>query len=1064
MSENKLISPMLDNFDVGGSISEHNGVQCFPAMRKDSDDRYIVKSVSIPASQKQLDALLLTGAFPDAASALTYFKEQADATVEELETLRRLSQLEGFLPYDEWQVVPKEDSIGFDVHMISTYKRTLRKHFQREPMTHLMAINLGLDLCAALAVCRRCGYLYVDLKPSNVYLVNDREFKIGDLGFIKLDSLKYATIPDKYRSQYSAPEIQDPFAAVSTTVDIYAVGLILYQAYNGGELPFADPVAPAQKFDAPLYADYEMSEIILKACDPNPDERWHDPIEMGQALVSYMQRNGANDTPIITAVPVTPVEDNTSAIVADVEQFLVDDDIDLSDIDLSDIPELEGYDSAYTSEDEPASEIIPEADDTANEDPVPDSPAEEAIETVTLEEDAPAEESPAEEDSFENLNFLDTLLEDETAPENNISDVDYDEVSEELSQILSQADALVAHPVPEPAVAPDAPEITVPETDEPGDASVEDDTEIHQEDVSGEDTCGNEDISESDALFESDTAESEPESEPVKPAFDAPVEEDEEIVAAIADAMNEEPEDDPEPEDEQEENTVDAKKKDSANHILRNIIIFLLIAIVAVAGFLYYRFIYLQPVYSIMVDGDESSMVVLVDSDVDESLLSVVCSDAHGHQLSAPVVNGVATFANLAPDTGYNVTVVIDGFHKLTGETAVSYSTPAQTNIVQFGAVTGAEDGSVILSFTVEGPDTGNWSVVYSAPDEEEKTEPMLSHMITLTGLTVGKEYTFKLVPGEDMYITGTDQITFTASNLVYASDVNIVSCVNGQLTVSWVAPEETPVENWTVRCYNDAGYNETVITSEATAVFEGVDPASEHTVEVIAAGMSVSQRSYMAANAPTVSNFAATPTSNGCLDLTWESSSVPDGGWVVLYNIEGFETQGTVTCSSNSAQIKPMIPNALYTFTIQQTNGDAVLSVPLTFQAPDAQDFSGYGMTRNTIDFEPCRRPDGDWSWSDVPGSDYTSAFSANEKISLVGNLQTKSSVSDDIILTLYVFRDQDGNVVSYSFQERSWRNMWSQSYGEFDVSQSPSNAGSYTLSVYFNGKLVTVESITIQ
>ncbi len=1042
MTENKLISPMLDNFDVGGPISDHNGVQCFPAMRKDSDERYIVKSVSIPASQRQLDALLLTGAYPDAASALTYFKEQADETIEELETLQRLSQLEGFLPYEQWQVVPREDSIGFDVYMLGTYKRSLRKHLQRETITHLMAVNLGLDLCAALAVCRRCGYMYVDLKPSNVYVLGGREFRIGDLGFLRLDALKYSTIPDKYRSAYSAPELQDPFSPVSPNIDIYAAGLILYQAYNGGELPFTSETPPNERFDAPMYADYEMSEIILKACDPDPNNRWQDPIEMGQALVSYMQRNGANDTPIITAVPAAPAEEASSEIVNEIEQFLVEDDIDLSDIDLSDIPEIEGYDQVS---------FIPE-EETAAEDA---SPEEEAVDEAPLPEEISEDVQDTDAALLDNLSFLQDAPEDETAPENNIADVDYGEVSDELSEILSQADELVAHPVPEPVVAPDAPELVIPDMISDADDSlqeeiIEEEPETAEESESVENTPP-----EADLPGEADAPE---------PAFDAPAEEDADVVAAIAEAMQEDTDIDASQEDTAEGEDAPAGK--SSSHILRNIIIFLLLAIVAVAGFLYYRFIYLQPVYSIMVDGDESSMVVLVDSDAEEALLSVICSDAHGNQLSAPVVNGVATFANLAPDTGYNVKVVMDGFHKLTGETAVSYSTPAQTNIVQFSAVTGAEDGSVILSFTLEGPDTGMWSVNYSAADEAEKSAdfPMSTHMLTLTGLTVGKEYSFTLIPGEKMYITGSNQTSFVASTLVYAKDVNIVSCVDGKLTAVWTAPEETEVSSWTVRCYNDSGYNETIITSETTAVFEGIDPAVDHTIEVIAAGMSVSQRAYMDADAITISNFQASPTNSGCLDLTWEASAAPQGGWVVLYSIDGLDANGTVSSSSNSAQVKPMIPGTTYHFTLQQANGDAVLTAPLSFQIPEAQDFSGYGVTRNTIDFEPCRRPGDNWKASDVSASDYVSTFSVGDSISLVGHLEGSKSVSDDIILTLFVFRDQDGNIVTHSFQERSWRNMWDQKYGAFDVPQVPAKAGKYSLSVYFNGKLVTVESITIQ
>ena len=62
MSEPRLISPMLDNFIMGGPISDHSGVRCCPAMENETDEKYIVKVISIPASPSQMDALLLTGA------------------------------------------------------------------------------------------------------------------------------------------------------------------------------------------------------------------------------------------------------------------------------------------------------------------------------------------------------------------------------------------------------------------------------------------------------------------------------------------------------------------------------------------------------------------------------------------------------------------------------------------------------------------------------------------------------------------------------------------------------------------------------------------------------------------------------------------------------------------------------------------------------------------------------------------------------------------------------------------------------------------------------------------
>ena len=199
MSEPKLISPLLDGFAMGDAISDRGGVRCYPAMKEDSDNKYIVKVISVPASQRQLDALLLTGAFQDASGAMAYFKETADEIEREVQALRKLSKLEGFLPYESMQIVPMEgNDIGYEVYLLSAYRRSLDKFMRKHLMTHLNAVNLGLDLCAAMAACRNSGYLYADLKPTNIYISDEKEFRVGDLGLVSLNSLKYTSLPARY--------------------------------------------------------------------------------------------------------------------------------------------------------------------------------------------------------------------------------------------------------------------------------------------------------------------------------------------------------------------------------------------------------------------------------------------------------------------------------------------------------------------------------------------------------------------------------------------------------------------------------------------------------------------------------------------------------------------------------------------------------------------------------------------------------------------------------------------------------------------------------------------------
>ena len=85
MSEQKLISPLLDGFAMGNPMSDHDGVRCCPAIKENTEKKYIVKIVSVPASQVQMDALLLAGAYKDPADAMDYYKELAEDVTKEAE-------------------------------------------------------------------------------------------------------------------------------------------------------------------------------------------------------------------------------------------------------------------------------------------------------------------------------------------------------------------------------------------------------------------------------------------------------------------------------------------------------------------------------------------------------------------------------------------------------------------------------------------------------------------------------------------------------------------------------------------------------------------------------------------------------------------------------------------------------------------------------------------------------------------------------------------------------------------------------------------------------------------
>ena len=177
------------------------------------------------------------------------------------------------------------------------------------------------------------------------------------------------------------------------------------------------------------------------------------------------------------------------------------------------------------------------------------------------------------------------------------------------------------------------------------------------------------------------------------------------------------------------------------------------------------------------------------------------------------------------------------------GQTTEQYTTAKHTIISNFQAITGQEDGSVILNFTVQGPDSAKWSVTYIADGEESKTITFAGHTVNIPDLSVGKEYTLILEPVNELYLTGQTQLTHLASTILYAQNLQILGFKDNALTITWDAPSDITIPSWIVRCYNDAGYDKTIVTEDTTLIFEQLDTTAGYTVEVKAANMTLGIR-----------------------------------------------------------------------------------------------------------------------------------------------------------------------------------------------------------------------------
>jgi len=1010
LSELKNISPLLDGFTLGSPIAEHHGVICCPAIKENTNKKFIVKMITVPASQTQFDALMLAGAYKDPGDAMEYFRENGENLLQEAELLKRLSKVEGFLPFDGWQMEPiTRRRLGYEVYLVGSYKRSLDKYIRKNPITHLEAVNLGLDLCSALSVCRQSGYLYVDLKPNNIYISEKKEYRIGDLGFLSLDAMRYASLPERCYSPYTPPELMDPMAPMNLTVDTYALGMILYQLYNDGHLPFSG-AAPLETLPTPCHADYEMAEIIMKAIHPDPEQRWNDPKDLGKAIASYMQKNSVNDIPITPFIPLDVTPEEITENSSENSDELVSDSV--QEVSIADNISEDVQDSAPLSEMDP----MPAEDNCVT-----------AADSALLNEE-PAEEEPGlignDDASDPNLSELKTTDAESTDPLPDRNDTDPEdeeiipasEISDEVAGILSKANDIIAHEIPEETAFP-AQEVQADPF-----AFVQEDSDEADEDF------------------------------PAEPIMDETIHE-----AAPATKKN-------------AKHFEDLSKKKKFKKFISGCFTVLILCGIGFAGFWYYQNIFLQTIDAISISGTQDQITVLVDSGIEESRLSVHCTDENGKRLTESVEGGKVVFSGLKPSTQYAIEVDMSGFHNLVGNASDVFTTDATTQILAFHAIAGSEDGSVMLNFTVDGNDPDFWNIRYTADGESEMVETITSHSTMITGLTVGKVYTFTLDGGSNFDLGGNTTVQYLASRLILAEDMTVTSANGTDVTIHWQTPGDVVVENWNVRIYDGYGFEEQITVTENQVLFTGIDPATKYTVEVTAAGMTQPSKITITADPIQISDFQIDEKEKTEMTLTWKyTGNAPEGGWLLMYTVDGSGSQ-VIPCEKDTAKITPLVPGANYEFILQAADNRTVFNNRVNHQTKEAQDFTENKFNADHIAFHLLKTPeDSKWHFETVTEESFTTTFASGDSASMVMESSTDLYMPGNKIQCLFVFRDSYGNILPELISEVSctWKSIWdaeSTKTGELDIPILPSSPGNYVMEFYFDGSFVTKFDITIE
>jgi CHASE2 domain-containing sensor protein len=168
----------------------------------------------------------------------------------------------------------------------STYKprdlvsERARSRGRRLPVRE--CVRIGLALSDALGFLHRQGLTHRDIKPQNIIFVNGQP-KLADLGLIT-----EIRPPDQERTLVGTPGYMPPPPERPGTpqADIYALGMVLYVLGTGCGTAYFPEIATTLAEDKDSADFFPLNTVILKACQPDPAQRYASAAEMHRALLA----------------------------------------------------------------------------------------------------------------------------------------------------------------------------------------------------------------------------------------------------------------------------------------------------------------------------------------------------------------------------------------------------------------------------------------------------------------------------------------------------------------------------------------------------------------------------------------------------------------------------------------------------------------------------------------------------------------------------------------------------------------------------------------------------------
>jgi tetratricopeptide (TPR) repeat protein len=185
----------------------------------------------------------------------------------------------------------------------------LLEYCRRQSLSFRQRLRLFQDVCSAVQYAHQNLVVHRDLKPDNILVTSDGQTKLLDFGIAKLiDSSgaarggKTATLYRMFTPDYASPE-QVRGRPVTTSSDVYALGVVLYELLAGRKPYHVDTAEPAELLSLVCEQDPErpsavagsrelrgdLDAIVARAMRKEPERRYASASALSEDIERHLE-------------------------------------------------------------------------------------------------------------------------------------------------------------------------------------------------------------------------------------------------------------------------------------------------------------------------------------------------------------------------------------------------------------------------------------------------------------------------------------------------------------------------------------------------------------------------------------------------------------------------------------------------------------------------------------------------------------------------------------------------------------------------------------------------------